>query len=694
MANITSNWTGWWLVSDTASWDWWVIPTEWDWVIIQSGDIITIDDEYIWWNDSSSAITVNWTIKASRSINNKLTCKWELIINGSLDYWTSSDKIPVDINAIILTNYSNSLSSWKYWITCNTEASYFLFGAEKTGYTTLTADIGDNSLTVVDATWWLVGDILWLWAVGDWHSHWSKNDTVTITSINGTTIWFSWTVSNSHLENSYVCNVTRNVQINSYNTSYVWYTNLIHNESTPSRELQNASFHKMGSTNSPLHYGAIRIDWKGKNAQPYINIKWLAFYETDNYCIDLYNCIKRLTIDDCILYWWAKHRNWMYTRAGSVATFNNCFFAAHNTWHVSSRSQGWVGIILNDCYFIGCWYWFIHSSANWFIYNRVVFGSCYKCLNFSWWATSYFNYCTFWFTNGSYIATTYYGVITWTNTLTVPYLNKCTFNSSNKDIYVSSVVNDWFKIYLLDKNEDTKAQEEYNKFGSLIRDVSVFDTSVASIKFTPSVSDSPLKYEIQQLVNVNNSLTVTVQARKNSNYNGLTNPLIRIKWNSFNITKEMSDTNNAFELISITTDNLVSTEVLTISIEAIGTSWNAWFDDLHIKWDVYDIWQNLFAGGTEISNVVDITDTSKNVTLTWFISGSDIVILEAGTENALVNIDQETNETYTFINPDTITIDIWIIKPWYVTQYIYWYTVNTKWTTLPITQIVDRNYKN
>lgn len=692
MATITSNGTGGGLAADTTSWDGGVVPTEGDKIIIASGDVITIDGVYNWGNDTSSAITVHGTLKASRTVNSELTCKGEIVINGTLDYGTSSDPIPSDINAIILTNDSSSLSNGKWGLTCNISASFFLFGAYKTGYTTLTADIGNGTLSVVDATGWLVGDILGLGAVGD-GSNYNHNDTVTITSVNNNTIGFSGTVSYSHVANSYVCNVTRNVQINASNPSYRSYTNNIHNSSTPSRELQNASFYRMGTNNSSLHYGALRFDGKGASSHPYINIKNLVFYETEEYGMDFYNCLARITVDDCVVYGGTRRKNGVYTRSGSIVTFNNMIAMACSTAIVSSWSQGGVGVIVNDSKMIGCSIGLSHSSAQGFIYNHVMFGTCSRAIIFQWGATSRFNFCDFGFTNGSYSATVKYATRGATNALTVPIFTKCNFNTDSDEVIIQSNANDGFEQYIINKNNDNRLQEYYNKFGSIIRDINIFNTSVASVKFSSINSTEQLKYEVQHFVVSGTSLQVTCDMRKDASYNGSTNPLIRIKGSSFDVTQEMSDTNGEFETISLTTPTLSDDEVLTISIETIGTAGSGWFDNLIIAGTVHDIGQILFTGGTEISTVVDITDTSKSVTLINLIPGSDVVILQGGTDIVLASVDQEPTSSFTFVNSTTIVVDIGIIKPGYVTQYIYGYSIEKKGATLPITQTIDRNYE-
>jgi hypothetical protein len=80
------------------------------------------------------------------------------------------------------------------------------------------------------------------------------------------------------------------------------------------------------------------------------------------------------------------------------------------------------------------------------------------------------------------------------------------------------------------------------------------------------------------------------------------------------------------------------------------------------------------------------------LTLTGLITGSDIVILAAGTSTEKLNVDSNTGSTYNYVYETASTVDIGVFKAGYVPFYIRSYPLATTDATLPIAQFPDRNY--
>lgn len=81
------------------------------------------------------------------------------------------------------------------------------------------------------------------------------------------------------------------------------------------------------------------------------------------------------------------------------------------------------------------------------------------------------------------------------------------------------------------------------------------------------------------------------------------------------------------------------------------------------------------------------------LTLTGLVNGSDIVILAAGTSTERVNVNENSGTTYGHGYTDSGTsVDIGIFKIGYVPFYIRSYTLAASNASLPINQILDRNY--
>lgn len=80
------------------------------------------------------------------------------------------------------------------------------------------------------------------------------------------------------------------------------------------------------------------------------------------------------------------------------------------------------------------------------------------------------------------------------------------------------------------------------------------------------------------------------------------------------------------------------------------------------------------------------------LTLTGLQDGSDVVILAAGSDTELVNVDANSGTTYEFEYETPQDIDIGVFKVGYVPFYIRNYALASADGSVPIAQVVDRNY--
>lgn len=80
------------------------------------------------------------------------------------------------------------------------------------------------------------------------------------------------------------------------------------------------------------------------------------------------------------------------------------------------------------------------------------------------------------------------------------------------------------------------------------------------------------------------------------------------------------------------------------------------------------------------------------LTLTGLQSGSDIVILNAGTSNERANVDSNSGTTYNYVYETTGNVDIGVFKAGYIPFYIRNYALQSTNAILPIAQVADRNY--
>jgi hypothetical protein len=95
------------------------------------------------------------------------------------------------------------------------------------------------------------------------------------------------------------------------------------------------------------------------------------------------------------------------------------------------------------------------------------------------------------------------------------------------------------------------------------------------------------------------------------------------------------------------------------------------------------------AGATVVLNV-----GQRTLTLTGLVTGSDIVLLQAGTETEIVNVDANAATTYlyTYTYSAGVFIDVAVYKAGYVPYIVRNYQLQNGNASLPIAQVIDRNY--
>ena len=84
--------------------------------------------------------------------------------------------------------------------------------------------------------------------------------------------------------------------------------------------------------------------------------------------------------------------------------------------------------------------------------------------------------------------------------------------------------------------------------------------------------------------------------------------------------------------------------------------------------------------------------STNTLTLTGFPTGTDIVILTAGTSTILAQQDSNSTSTYVYIYEGTPTVDVGFIKAGYVPYYIRGLVLGASDSSLPIAMTIDRNY--
>ena len=84
--------------------------------------------------------------------------------------------------------------------------------------------------------------------------------------------------------------------------------------------------------------------------------------------------------------------------------------------------------------------------------------------------------------------------------------------------------------------------------------------------------------------------------------------------------------------------------------------------------------------------------SGATVTFTGLPTGTDIVILTAGTNTVLQQVDANAGTSYAWGYSGTPTVDVGFIKPGYQVQYVRALALGVSNSSLPISLAVDRNY--
>jgi hypothetical protein len=111
---------------------------------------------------------------------------------------------------------------------------------------------------------------------------------------------------------------------------------------------------------------------------------------------------------------------------------------------------------------------------------------------------------------------------------------------------------------------------------------------------------------------------------------------------------------------------------------ALGPSFNSYIQGLYL-------W-------TTVDQTATYPDDMTTVTFTGLPSGCDIVILTAGTNTIIDQVDQNVGTSYAYAYAGTPTIDVGFIKPGYQVQFIRNLTLGLTSSTIPVSLIQDRNY--
>jgi len=598
MAAITSNGAGGGLASATGTWTGGVVPVVGDSVTIPVGDIVVIDGVYTWGDDTTTAITVNGTIQASRTITNSLTCRGELLINGTLDYGTSASPIPANISATIILNDSVTVADGKHGLEVVATAKFFVYGAVTNTVAALTADVLANSQVIVvdNVTGWKVGDEICIATSGSGGSSGVQQEKRPIQSITGNTITLLWGLTYPHGATCPVGNLTKNVTIKSISTTMRSYIILRQTQVTlaNTREIQHLAINSLSAgAGNWDRKAAINITGQGAAWHAvvldtiYTSFGNVTFQGGANYSIDLYSTIGRVTLDDILIYAEYTTQGYgIYIRQGGVSTFNRLsVLGGCNIGVMSAWSQGGVGCIFNDGYVTGGTNCFTNSSAQGFIFNRTIFANSYILCSLGWGATPTFNNCSMGTIVGNHDTRSSFLMGCEPNGLVNPIIKNCTIATTtvtegNFNMNNLVLANTGLVAKIVNKNSDLTLQEEYTARGYQLRDNVTKYRGGSSMKCTPKQANLPYSTNYSVPCTGGIPTTVIVYIRFDTAYGIATPPVVTLSGlGSTPAVVTTPGTANAWHRILLTATSATS-GVLTLNVvgQSASVTSNYWID--------------------------------------------------------------------------------------------------------------------
>lgn len=156
--------------------------------------------------------------------------------------------------------------------------------------------------------------------------------------------------------------------------------------------------------------------------------------------------------------------------------------------------------------------------------------------------------------------------------------------------------------------------------------------------------------------------TITYQIDTGSGWNGTWKTL-----NTTNLTGETISPTTGFKLkIKIVTGTINSTAITYLKVFTTTTA--------------------------AAQNAIDYPLDTNTVTFTGLPSGYDAVVLTAGTDTVLAQVDSVASTSYAYTYSGAQTVDVGFIKPGYVPFYIRNLSLTTSDSSIPVSLTLDRNY--
>jgi len=609
------------------------------------GHVVTVAGTYIVGNDTTTAFTINGTLRASRVASSSLTIKGLIYTAGSLvatiDYGRLSlnDTIPPAYSWSLVLNYSAAMASNKYGIQIADTTYAFFCGATKTTNALLTStiNVGGTSCTVDDATGWAVNDWVVLPATDGTYTHHERVRIATLTPGAGTTATITFAATSySHASGGDIGNLTKNAVIKNYNTSTWTYFSMAHTNtnSNNKRELSNVEFQYVGSSTGvpatqSFIYGA------GSYCTPLRYFQDCTFYNSAGAGPTLFlnQYITTHTATNLLFYNGGGYTNgqW-YTASGTNAGLSNSVFHGSGSSGINTAySQGGQGCVFTNLRFYLAT-GFSSSGGNKMVFNSCKFHSTSSHHITNQTGSFEFNSCSFSSSDlpGSpamvYVTNANSAAVS--GQVSVATFTDCrfgtpsgTFSTNFSNSSPSSL------IIVANKNVDPLVQEIYTPQGTIVRDNNSIVSGVVSLLMTPSSATNPLTFTLDipapngKLVGVNGLL------RRVTTANAVTVTLSGLGITPSVYTASGSLATNETFFVS-GTNNTGTDGMLTLTFSITGTTGALYVDRISapqasaIDFGEFGYWTRGLPVGTVTASFVSAGDVWGYLTSNMTVAGS------------------------------------------------------------------------
>jgi len=649
MSTINTNGTGGGKWSSNATWSDGILPANTDDIIIESGDVLIIDGNYV-----AAKITNNGTLKASRSNNNSLANNY--VGGGTVDYGTVSDPIPSTITAKLLLNNNRSTNAWTTSMGISTLTMISAKYRKRNTILSQPCLAKDNSIVVEDLTGWEVGDQLLLAPKYTISAPTNTNyEFAIIKSISKNTITLKAPLQYDHgyTEAKFkkigaVSNMSSNVIL-----SGQWddrplgkiASNIFYLENIAGEYMNNAGDYRAATIYSYRRpVGSVIVKNCGlqsNNSNGGSSESLITVWNQQNSSLNMHsilqgNCLfmhkkngyggsRAITFKDCQGQNDVLDTN-TYTINGaqdgivvnnSLVNFKN--FRTFNAGSSATLEQS-VGSNIESGQFAGSRNGLYANS----LANKITDSSIYFCDTIAQAPTINTSQVIF-------------------KRLDAVNIKNNTFINKDSETFVKS----------FDEGGDLNAQKVVIAGGVLSRDTTVFKTKVASIKLEPNYDNIPLPYSFNFFVTANITYTI-VFSIKITNYSSNANSSMAVVGSQ---TVIIDTTKTGWQTYNINYTPTASGNInFVLNSFGIGTILN--IDDVFINGTAVDIGSKEFVGGTGVSTLIDIFDTALTIRNKNIIDGTRVQLYNITQGKEIDNSVVAGGNGYSYVTQPNASLNI------------------------------------